>query len=144
MDDGEALAFNPNDGLLYRLEGRPPINVDQIFQSINPNNMAVTQINLSGPDEIGEETAMTHLSGNALCVADTDATLYTLTTDGVVTFIGFMDHISKGLAFDCGILPPPPPPPEAIPTLSEWGLIAMAGILGIVGFMVIRRRKVSA
>ncbi len=31
-----------------------------------------------------------------------------------------------------------------IPTLSEWGLIAMAGILGIVGFMVIRRRKVTA
>jgi len=31
-----------------------------------------------------------------------------------------------------------------IPTLSEWGLIAMAGILGIVGFMVMRRRKVSA
>ena len=31
-----------------------------------------------------------------------------------------------------------------VPTLSEWGLIAMAGILGIVGFMVIRRRKVNA
>ena len=34
-----------------------------------------------------------------------------------------------------------------IPTLSEWGLIALAGILGIVGiigFMVIRRRKVTA
>ncbi|MCH7519976.1 MAG: IPTL-CTERM sorting domain-containing protein [Candidatus Dadabacteria bacterium] len=31
-----------------------------------------------------------------------------------------------------------------IPTLSEWGLIAMAGILGIVGFMVLRRRKVTA
>jgi len=33
---------------------------------------------------------------------------------------------------------------EAIPTLSEWGLIAMAGVLGIVGFMVMRRRKVTA
>ena len=31
-----------------------------------------------------------------------------------------------------------------IPTLSEWGLIAMAGVLGIVGFIVIRRRKVTA
>ncbi len=31
-----------------------------------------------------------------------------------------------------------------IPTLSEWGLITMAGVLGIVGFMVIRRRKVTA
>ncbi len=34
--------------------------------------------------------------------------------------------------------------PSAIPTLSEWGLIALAGILGIVGFMVLRRRKVTA
>ena len=31
-----------------------------------------------------------------------------------------------------------------IPTLNQWGLIAMAGILGIAGFLVIRRRKVSA
>ena len=31
-----------------------------------------------------------------------------------------------------------------IPTLSEWGLIAMAGGLGIVGYMVIRRRKETA
>ena len=29
---------------------------------------------------------------------------------------------------------------ETIPTLSEWGLIAMAGILGLVGFIVLRRR----
>ena len=32
-------------------------------------------------------------------------------------------------------------PPPAVPTLSQWGLIAMAGILGIVGFMVMRRGK---
>jgi hypothetical protein len=32
-----------------------------------------------------------------------------------------------------------------VPALSEWGLIAMAGILGIIGFiMVIRRKKASA
>ena len=31
-----------------------------------------------------------------------------------------------------------------VPTLSEWGLIAMAAGLGILGFMVIRRRKVTA
>ena len=30
-----------------------------------------------------------------------------------------------------------------IPTLTQWGLIAMAAILGLVGFMVIRRRKVA-
>jgi len=31
-----------------------------------------------------------------------------------------------------------------IPTLSEWGLIAMAGVLGLVGFVAIQRRKAAA
>jgi len=35
-------------------------------------------------------------------------------------------------------------PATNIPTLSEWGLIAMAGVIGIVGFMVMRRRKLTA
>ena len=36
-----------------------------------------------------------------------------------------------------------PPLPEPIPTLNEYGMIITAGILGFIGFMVIRRRKVS-
>jgi hypothetical protein len=36
------------------------------------------------------------------------------------------------------------PVSRIVPTLSEWGLMAMAGILGLVGFMVIRRRKLNA
>lgn len=31
-----------------------------------------------------------------------------------------------------------------VPTLSEWGLIAMAGLLGIAGLIVIRRRLATA
>jgi len=31
-----------------------------------------------------------------------------------------------------------------VPTLSEWGLIAMAGVLGLVGFMVMRRKRATA
>lgn len=30
-----------------------------------------------------------------------------------------------------------------VPTLSEWGLIAMAGALGIIAYIVIRRRQLS-
>ena len=40
--------------------------------------------------------------------------------------------------------PPPPPGSAAIPTLSEWGLIAMAGFMGIAGLLVMRRRKLTA
>jgi len=34
--------------------------------------------------------------------------------------------------------------PSSVPALSEWGLFATAAVLGIVGFMVARRRKLSA
>ncbi|MEM7009728.1 MAG: IPTL-CTERM sorting domain-containing protein, partial [Thermodesulfobacteriota bacterium] len=33
---------------------------------------------------------------------------------------------------------------ELVPTLSEWGLIAMAGVLGLIGFAVLRRRQAAA
>jgi hypothetical protein len=46
---------------------------------------------------------------------------------------------------DCSEVPQcPQAVVSPIPTLSEWGLIAMVAVLGIVGFMVIRRRKVTA
>lgn len=32
---------------------------------------------------------------------------------------------------------------DPIPTLSEWGLIAMAGILGLIGLIVVLRRKAA-
>jgi hypothetical protein len=35
-------------------------------------------------------------------------------------------------------------PHPAIPTLSEWGLIAMAGVLGIIALIASRRRKAAA
>lgn len=31
-----------------------------------------------------------------------------------------------------------------IPTLSEWGILAMAGVLGIIGLLTLRRRKATA
>ncbi len=34
--------------------------------------------------------------------------------------------------------------PRNVPTLSECGLIAMAGVLGIIGFMILRRKKATA
>lgn len=30
-----------------------------------------------------------------------------------------------------------------VPTLSQWGLIATAGLLGIIGFIIIRRRQLT-
>ena len=35
-------------------------------------------------------------------------------------------------------------PVTQVPTLSEWGMIAMAGVLGLVGFMIVRRKRATA
>lgn len=54
-----------------------------------------------------------------------------------------IDFHTRGLVTQFRIIEPPPPPPMStdIPTISEWGLIITAGILGAIGLMVIRRRK---
>jgi hypothetical protein len=46
--------------------------------------------------------------------------------------------------FCCDIGAPPQPGQATIPTMSEWGMMATAAVLGIIGFIAIRRRKVSA
>jgi hypothetical protein len=142
-NDGEAIAFNPLDGLIYHTSGNGVVNVNEIFESINPTTNSVTPIPYSGDtDEIGEGLALVHESGNVLLSADINETLLSITTDGVVDFIGDMDHFAKGLAFDCGVLPPPI---SQIPTLSEWGMISAVAGLALIGvFFAVKRRKVQA
>jgi len=91
----------------------------------------------------GIETIALHPNGTKLYVsqpgsvdvfdANTGVLLTSITDPNIVEPLGVCLGFNQ-----------PPPPPATIPTLSEWGLIAMAGILGIVGFMVMRRRKVTA
>lgn len=35
-------------------------------------------------------------------------------------------------------------PIRNIPTLSEWGLVAMAGVLGVIGMLAVRRRRTAS
>ena len=59
----------------------------------------------------------------------------------------FVDSNGYGSTYTCvGFIGDEPPsgPIVIIPTMNQWGLIAMTGIFGIVGFMVIRRRKITA
>ena len=111
-NDGEAIGFNPTDGLIYHASGNdtggdgcdpfnPAICVE-IFESVNPNTLAVTDIPLSGnytplTEDYLEVAALTHFAGNVLLLADLN--LYRITTTGVVTVVGSMDHVAKGLAF---------------------------------------------
>ena len=117
-NDGEAIGFNPNDGLIYHASGNdtggdgcvpfnPTICVE-IFESVNPNTLAVTNIPLSGnyiprTENYLEVAALTHFAGNVLLLADLN--LYEITTTGVVTLVGSLDHVAKGLAFVYGLAP---------------------------------------
>jgi IPTL-CTERM motif len=61
---------------------------------------------------------------------------------GVFAYVGNTSASSEGgaladLSFDAGCA-------SAVPTLSEWGMVAMAGILGMAGFIVMRRKRVHA
>lgn len=144
-EGGEAIGFNPIDGLIYRTTGFTDLNGGQNFGSVDPQSKEFTQILLTGDtDGYGEQLALVHLSGDLFLSAQRiEPALNSITTGGVVSFIGNMDHEAKGLAFECGVAPPSPAP-ASIPTLSEWGLIITAGALGIIGLMVIRRRKLRA
>ena len=76
----------------------------EIFETVNPITLAVTNIPLSGDytpltENYSEAAALTHLSGNVLLLSDLNPNLYKITTTGVVTFVGSMDHTAKGLAF---------------------------------------------
>jgi Calx-beta domain len=94
--DGSGLAFNPSDGLLYR-SGRVGVGVsEQVFQAINPNTLAVTNIPLSG-SSTDEIITLTHAFGNTLLGADVGNRLISITTGGVRTVIGPMDHLARGM-----------------------------------------------
>ena len=104
-DDGETIAFNPDDGLLYHASGLGIQNESvfgEIFETIDPVMLVVTNIPLSG-DDYSEATGLTYDQGEGSFLVAGDffgpSRFFTLTTGGVLSELGTMDHISKGLAF---------------------------------------------
>ena len=105
---GETLAFNPDDGLLYQASGigQPnQTNNGEIFETIDlclpPAACNVTNVILSGFD-YEELTALVYSDGDFFAADLGDASVddpgfLHITTGGVVTFVGNMDHVSKGL-----------------------------------------------
>ncbi|MCZ6619339.1 MAG: PEP-CTERM sorting domain-containing protein [Gammaproteobacteria bacterium] len=107
-DDGEAIGFNPVDGLLYHASGlRNQCSGDDrgvCFESINSTFTGTTNIDISTGALIDKETqALTWdvARGEFLWrqnQAD-EGSLFSVTSTGVETLIGQMDHNAKGLAF---------------------------------------------
>jgi hypothetical protein len=133
--DGEALAFNPNDGLLYHASGIGTPNLTEIFETVDPQTQAVTNVSLSGYNY--EEVSCLLFDPTAFFAADIGAALppddphlLRITTGGAVTLVGSLDHVSKGLAF----------PSAQGPSLGPLGLGALAGLLVALGSRTLRPR----
>jgi len=92
MDGHQGVCFNPMDGLLYLIA-----TYDQYFYTIDPSDLSVAVIVYDF--YIGSPIGMTHDQDDELMVAMSNK-LYTLSTSGDWTMVGFMEATSKGLAFD--------------------------------------------
>lgn len=140
--EGPGLEYDDTHGILYA------ISSDKSLYTIST---VTGTANLIGPTGILESSFLLGLAydecNQILYLNDGQfGQLYTVNVNtGEVTLVGSNGVDAEieidGLAWKgpCGITGP-----SQIPTLSEWGLIAMAGLMGIVGFIVMRKKKVTA
>jgi len=141
VTDGEVLAFNPANGLLYRASGIGPPNSAEIFETIEPGTLARVNVPLSGFD-YEELTALVKVGGGFYAGDLGDALVdmprfFRITTGGNVTFLGDMDHVTKGLV-------PVQPFGGPVAALSNplLGVLAMAVMfIGCAGLFRSARRS---
>lgn len=93
---GEAIAFNPSNGLLYHGSGAVD-SLPMIFEAINLKTKARTNIPLSGED-FEQFEGLTHKSPGTLLLSD-GLELFQITISGAVTPQGTTDHHAKALTF---------------------------------------------
>jgi hypothetical protein len=95
---GEALAFNPDDGLLYHASGNASALDDGIFETIDPRSLTTTDIPLSCTP-CGEMIGLTYQGSGLFLLTSQDSTLFTLTTSGMSSGVFDLESQIKGLAF---------------------------------------------
>jgi hypothetical protein len=89
--DGEAIAFNPDDGLMYHMSGLGT----KVFETINLTTMAVTPITHS---LASEHTDFCYDASGTFFGLDIAADFHTLTTAGASTSITTLATYAKGIA----------------------------------------------
>lgn len=100
VTDGEALAAL--GGEIYRLSGRNSTSNGQVLNDVPYPSLVFGSTSLTG-DPYGEAGGMTASGGGFLMAESFNAGtrgLFSVTTGGVVTRLGDIDHRNKGLAFD--------------------------------------------
>lgn len=132
--DGEIIAFNPVNGLMYHWSG----NTTNIFESINLTTLAVTPIAQSGASHGEVFGAVWNPQAGNFFITDISSQLFTQTTAGFVTLLG-----TGGAADYRGLALVAPPPASGIPTLSQWGLIFLTSLLLFVGTYKLKSRATA-
>ncbi|MCA8955874.1 MAG: hypothetical protein KDC87_07360 [Planctomycetes bacterium] len=97
-NDGETLAMIPGSLSLLHASGIGTQNSTEILEIIDLTGKKVTSVTLSG-DDYEEALAMTQVAGGQYLLSDVNDDLYLVSTAGVVTYVGPLDHSVKGMAF---------------------------------------------
>ena len=96
---GEAIAFNPDDDLIYHASGSGAPNTSEIFETVHPQTLQFEKVNLNG-DNYNKAMALAyHEERGVFLTVDFNQKLYTISPDGQVNHTGSLGHRSKGLSF---------------------------------------------
>ena len=115
-NDGEAIAFNPSDDMMYHMSGK---GVGLIFEKINLSNGVITNIPLSGAAIANREAiGFTYDAGQNLFVGSLidwdqcfcDGSFITLSSTGFLTEVNLLNLPWKDFAYSLG----PPPFTESV------------------------------
>lgn len=92
---GEAIAFNPDDGMIYHASG---IRSSLIFEKLDPgNSFEPENIGLSS-NEVDEITGIGYAGSGEFIVVDLDRKLWSVAADGTATEIGETNQWYRGVA----------------------------------------------
>lgn len=124
--DGEVIAYNPNDGLMYHWSG----SGNGIFESINLSTLAVTSISQSGTSHGEIFGAVWNPGASNFYITDISSHLLTETTAGAVTLLGTQGADDyRGLALI--------DTQSAVPEPATFGALGLG--LGFLAFLRTRR-----
>jgi len=117
---------------------------NDIIDQVCPNGeLGPDSISIIEPETIFVQLQVPPSSQYSVNESNGDSFSCSINSDGPIGIIKKLseeefESCAFGLVTRCSLTDPRP-----IPTLSEWGLIAMAGVLGIIGLVAIRRKRAA-